>query len=234
MNILAVAARALGDVLSRPFRAILWKALGLTVLLFVLLSIALQFALSHLHFEQYPWAESVVAVIAGLGLLAVFIFLASPVTAIFAGLFLDRIAELVERTHYPHDDPGVSPSAALSFAYALRFALTALAVNLLLLPLLFVGVGIFIMWLANAYLLSREYFEMTSLRHMTAAEARFLRRSHANRVFLAGLLPAGLAFIPFANLIVPMFSTSYFTHLFKALAPSSGQASSVGTGIDRG
>jgi CysZ protein len=91
-------------------------------------------------------------------------------------------------------------------------------------------VGVFIMWLANAYLLSREYFEMTSLRHMPPAQARALRRSHASGVFLAGLIPAGLAFIPLANLIVPMFSTSYFTHLFKAL----GEASSVGTDIDRG
>jgi CysZ protein len=234
MSILAIAARAFSDVLSRPFRAILWKAVALTALLFLLLSIALQFALSYLHFEQYAWAESVLAVLAGLGLLAAFIFLASPVTAIFAGLFLDRVAELVERTHYPNDRPGTPPSAVLSFAYALRFGLTALAVNLLLLPLLLAGVGLFIMWLANAYLLSREYFEMTSLRHMSAVEARALRRSHKGRVFLAGLIPAGLAFIPFANLIVPMFSTSYFAHLFKALAQPSGLVSSAGRGTGPG
>lgn len=89
------------------------------------------------------------------------------------------------------------------------------------------------MLLANAYLLSREFFEMASLRHLPRNDAARLRRRHSRRIFIAGLLPAALAFVPFANLVVPLFSTSYFTHLYKTLAAPGAAGSLVGKGKDR-
>lgn len=233
MTIIAAARLAAGDVSSRPFRKVLWRSLGLTVFLFVAMFAAIQFALSYLDFPQYSWAEPVIAIVAGAGLILAFVFLAVPVTAIFAGLYLDQIAELVERTHYADDRQGRSPPAALSLFLGLRFGLIALLVNLLALPFLFLGIGAIVMVLANAYLLSREYFEMTSLRHMPRQAAASLRREHSRSIYLAGLLPATLALVPGANLVVPMFATSYFTHIFKSLAPSRAGESSVGTGKDR-
>ena len=56
-----------------------------------------------------------------------------------------------------------------------------------------------------------------------------LRQEHARTIYLAGLLPALMALVPFANLLVPMFATSYFTHIFKSLA----RGSSAGRGTDR-
>ena len=233
MNIVAAARLAASDVASRAFRKVLWKSLGLALLLFLLLFTAIQFALSYLDFPQHSWAEPVIAILAGAGLILAFVFLAVPVTAIFAGLYLDHIAELVERTHYPRDPIGEPPSATLSFLLGLRFAVIALLVTLMSLPLLFLGIGALVMVLANAYLLSREYFEMTSLRHMPRMEASRLRREHARAIFIAGLLPALMALVPFANLIVPMFATSYFTHIFKSLVPSRAPASSAGRGTGR-
>jgi CysZ protein len=233
MSIVVAARLAASDLASRPFRTILWKSSGLALLLFLVLFAAIQLGLSFLDFPQHSWAEPVIAIVAGAGLILAFVFLAVPVTAIFAGLYLDRIAELVERMHYPKDPVGQPPPATLSVLFGLRFALIALLVNLMALPLLFLGIGALVMVLANAYLLSREYFEMTSLRHMPPKEAARLRQQHARTIYLAGLLPALLALIPFANLLVPMFATSYFTHIFKSLAPSRAPASSVDRGTGR-
>ncbi len=75
--------------------------------------------------------------------------------------------------------------------------------------------------LINAYLISREYFEMAAMRVMAPEEARDLRRENAMTVLIAGLLPALLALVPIVNLTVPLFATSYFVHLFRTVRASS-------------
>jgi CysZ protein len=56
---------------------------------------------------------------------------------------------------------------------------------------------------------------------MPIEDARQLRRENSPQIMTAGLIPALLALIPVVNLIVPLFSTSYFTHIFKRVAASS-------------
>jgi CysZ protein len=74
------------------------------------------------------------------------------------------------------------------------------------------------MLIANAYLLGREYFTMVAMRHMPVRQATHMRKINSGRVWAAGLVPAGLALIPFLNILVPLFSTSYFVHIFKKIA----------------
>ena len=195
----------------------LWKSLGLTAALFAVMFAALAgfFALTTL--VPWPWLETLIAIAAGLGLLAAFIVLAAPVTAMFAGLYLDRIAALIEEVHYPHDPPGRAPAALTAFLGGLQFASVALLVNLLALPFLFFAVGAAVMLVANAWLLSREYFEMIGLRHMPRGRAREFRKANSRRIFASGFVPAALALVPLVNFLLPLFATSYFTHLFKAL-----------------
>ena len=50
---IGAALKAARDVLSRPFRSILWKSLGLSILLFISLLFASEFALSYLEFARY-------------------------------------------------------------------------------------------------------------------------------------------------------------------------------------
>ena len=48
----------------------------------------------------------VALIAAGLGLAAGLALLIGPVTAVIAGLFLDDVAEVVEKEDYPQDPPG--------------------------------------------------------------------------------------------------------------------------------
>ncbi len=73
------------------------------------------------------------------------------------------------------------------------------------------------MLVVNSYLLSREYFTMVAVRHMPIAQAHDYRRANAGRIWAAGLIPAGLALVPFLNILVPLFSTSYFVHIYKRI-----------------
>jgi CysZ protein len=215
------ALKALGDVFSPEFRGVLLKAVGLTLALFVVVFVVVQFLLSALTLVPWPWAETMIAIGAGLGMLVAFFFLMLPVTAIFAGIFLDGIAEMVERRHYPNDPPGTPLPMITAVLTAARFALVVVVVLIAVLPTVFFGIGAVAMIGANAYLLSREYFEMAAMRHMPVEEARAFRKAHGPRVFVAGLLPAVLSAVPLANLLVPLFATSYFVHLFKQARASS-------------
>jgi len=218
---LMAAFKALGDLLSPEFRAVLLKALGLTLALFIAVLIVVEVLLTTLTHFSWPWADWVLGVGTGIALLIAFFFLMSPVTAAFAGLFLDQVAEKVEARHYPLELRGTPLPAGRAILMAIKFFVVVLAVNLAVLPVVLFGIGAVALVAANAYLLSREYFEMVAMRHMPEEEARLLRRQNGPSVFFAGLLPALMSLIPVVNLAVPLFATAYFTHLFKSVRGSS-------------
>ena len=115
----------------------------------------------------------------------------------------------MERTNFPADPPGRPLPLAQSIVISAKFFGIVLAVNFLALLLLLVpGINIAVFFFANAYLLSREYFELAAMRHRPVEEARALRRRHAVRIFVAGFMIAGLVAVPVLNLITPVFATA--------------------------
>ncbi|MFD1702027.1 sulfate transporter family protein [Methylopila henanensis] len=218
------AIKAARQVFSPPFRAVLLKSLGLTLLLLAVGWIGLQALAEHLLTLQNPTLNLVARIVAGLGTALGMLFLVVPVTAAIAGLFLDDIAEVVEREHYPQDPSGAAVPLVRGLALSVRFGLLVLGLNLLMLPLLFVPVIGQIIWLVvNAYLLSREYFSLAAMRFRSEADATALRRRNRFKVFAAGLVTAALVIVPFANLLTPLFATAFFVHLHKRIARADAQ-----------
>jgi len=217
----SAVVKTFDQMFSPPFRNVLLKALGLTIVLFIGLGLTIQLGLAALTFSSTGWIDATASWAAGIGALALVLvaslYLMAPVTAVFAGLFLDDVAERVEQKHYPEDVPGTSIPIGPSLITALQFAAIILLVHITMLPFLFIGLGAIGLVTGNAYLLGREYFEMIGMRHLPRREAKVLRKRNAGRVFAAGLLPAGLALVPLGNLIMPIFTTTYMTHIFKTV-----------------
>jgi uncharacterized protein involved in cysteine biosynthesis len=231
---LDAAAKALAQMFSPPFRKVLLKSAGFALLLIVVAAISLHRILAWLVEAAQHWAESsigfttnvpvsvlvwMLSVAAGLGLIAGSIFLMPAVTGLLASFFADEIAEDVERHHYPEEPPG----HALPFFIALRqgigTALLAVLVYLLAMPfLLLAGFGAVVFFLAAAFLLSREYFELAAMRFREPAEARQLRKSNQGTVFIAGLFIATFVSIPILNLATPLFATAFMVHMHKRLS----------------
>ena len=213
---------AVNDLTSPEFRAVLWKSLGLTLGLFVALLVGVETLLSFLALVPWVWLQSIIALGAGLGLVVAFIFLMGPVTALFAGLFLDNIAAKVEARHYPNDPKGKPLAFGVALWVGLQFAGLALAVNLMVFPLVFfAGFGAVLLVAANAYLISREYFEMAAMRFVSPSQARGLYRQNTLKLFIAGLVPALISLVPIVNFVTPLFATSFFVHMFKKVSGSS-------------
>ena len=105
------------------------------------------------------------SIAAALGIVAGSIFLMPAVTGLLASFFADDVAEQVERRHYPGDPPGHALPILPAAFQGVKTALLAILVYLVALPsLLLAGFGVVIFFLATAFLLSREYFELAAMR----------------------------------------------------------------------
>lgn len=233
--ILHSARLAFAQLFTPPFRAALWKTIGLTLLALL----GLWFGLKELFdWLALPWIDTLLpgfpgwagwlsflaALFAGLGMAVGLAFLIAPVSAMIAGIFLDDVAETVERESYPTDAPGRALPPLRAFILALKFLGIVLAGNVVALLLLLVpGINIAAFFLVNGYLLGREYFEFAAMRFRDEAEAKALRARHAGTVFLAGLVIAAVLAVPLLNLLTPLFAAALMVHLHKQV--SRGEAS---------
>lgn len=226
------AARSAKEILRPRFRSVVWKSLGLTILLFFGMWLGLQMLATNYLFpflEGWTWVTSIIAWILGVGVIFGAGFLLAPTSAIFAGLFLDEVADHIEETHYPDQRKGTPMPFGNSITLAIKFALLVIAVNLVaLLLFLFAGLGVIVFFVANGYLLGREYFQFAAMRYRPEKEAHALRRKHWGTIFLGGMVVAGLMAIPILNILTPVFAAGMMVHLHKSIAPSDEMAHQFG------
>lgn len=230
---LDAAIKALSQMLSPPFRAVLIKSMGLAAVLLIVIAIGLHRLIAWLAGGGEMWLEGtlgpgahtpltilfwILAIVAALGLFVGVVFLMPAVTALVAGLFGDEIAELVERTYYPGDPPGTAVPVARAIIEAVKIALLSVAVYLAAVPFLLVaGLGLVVFFFATAYLQGRQYFELAAMRFHPVKEAKRLRKAHQGTVFMAGMLIAAFVSIPIVNLATPLFGTAFMVHMHKRL-----------------
>ena len=221
------AIQAFGETFSPPLRRILLKSIGLAFLLLIVFGMILQAAITHLVSLPYP-LDMALAIFTALGIIAGAIYLVPPITSLVASLFFDDIAEQVERRNYPADPAGKALPITTAALLSVRFFGLVVVVNLIALVLLALpGVTVIVFFFANGYLLGREYFELAAMRFRPIEEARALRRANGLRIFLAGLVIAGIVVVPFLNLITPVFATAFMVRMHKKISRESPAQSAL-------
>ena len=231
---LDAAIKALAQMASPPFRALLIRSIALAIVLLIVLGIGIDRGLVALVERGGAWIEIhlgggahapvsilewIVAIAAGLGIAAGAVFLMPAVTALVASFFVDAIAEEVERAHYPEDPPGTAVPIGTAILEGINGALLAILIYLLAVPfLLLAGLGFVIFFVATAYVQGRIYFELAAMRFHPAEIAKRLRKQHAGTVFVAGLFIAAFVSIPILNLATPLFATAFMVHVHKQIA----------------
>jgi len=227
------AIKAITQMFSPQLRAVVWKSIGLALALIIVAGIALDRLIvhlvgtggtsvetafgphAHLPVNAIAWLVSVAA---SLGIIVGSVFLMPAVTAFVASFFADQIADAVEREHYPADPPGAALPLWRAMAEGGKTALLAVAVYLCAAPLLlFAGFGAVIFFLATAWILGREYFELAAMRFLPPAEAKVLRKRNAATVYIGGLFIAAFVSIPLVNLATPLFAMALMVHVHKRL-----------------
>ncbi|MBL8580938.1 MAG: sulfate transporter family protein [Rhizobiaceae bacterium] len=223
------ARAALANLFTPAFRSVFLKTLGITLLGLAAAWVVLKRLFDALLLPRVDlwlqglsgglgWVDVLLGLAAGLGLALAAALLIGPVTALVAGLFLDDIAETVERNDYPRDTPGRALPLGRSIVLSLKFFGIVILGNLFALLLLLIPVvNVAAFFVVNGYLLGREFFEFAALRFRPEAEARALRRQNAGTVFMAGLVVAAFMAIPLVNLLTPLFAAAMMVHLHKAV-----------------
>jgi CysZ protein len=234
---LDAAVKALSQILSPPMRSILWRSIGLALVLIVVVAIGLQRLLSWLATSGEVWAEAllgpsfqttlnvlawIVSIAASLGIVFGAVMLMPAITSLVASLFVDDVADHVEREHYPAERPGAALPLPLAISEGLKTALLTILVYLVVLPfVLFAGAGFIIFFIAMAWLLGREYFELAAMRFRSPQDAKAMRKDNAATVFMAGLFIAAFVSIPVVNLATPLFGMAFMVHMHKRLSGPS-------------
>jgi CysZ protein len=219
------ALAAASQILTPPFRTVLWKTLALTLALLGLVWIALHKLIVAGIALPYPWAATALSLIGGVGLFIGLAFLVAPVSFMVAGFFFDELAEAVERGLAPDEAPGRALPFLDAAWLSVKFSAVALGVNLVALMLLLVpGVNAAAFFGANAYLFGRGYFELAATRYLPLGEVRRLREKNAFRLFGAGLVMAAFLAVPVFNLLTPLLGTAFMVRIARNIMRSSRRA----------
>jgi CysZ protein len=221
MNMFDAAMAAIREIVSPPFRKVLFKSLGMTFLFLALAWVGLdKLALSYVA-VNHPWLQVALTYATGVGLFVLLAFFIGPISVLVAGLFLDDLADVVESDLYPPGEGGEAIPASQAIVMGVRFAAVSAGVNILALFLLLVpGLNAVAFLLANAYLLGREYFLFAATRFRSLEEAVEMRRRYAPQLFLAGLFIAAFVMTPGLNVLTPLFGVAFMSRIYKTLAPA--------------
>lgn len=208
--------RALGQLTDPRILGVVGRCILLSIAVLVGLFFLMFWLLKTPWFE-ISWLEAAAdwAVIAVAVVLAIFLF--PLLVSAFLGLFLERIAHVVEQRYYPElpAAPGLPFWSGLGAS--LRFLVVVVAANALLLFLLLVPpVYVVAYLLVNGYLVSREYFELVAFRRSSTTRARALRGRHGVQLLLLGIGIAALFMLPIVNFFAPILATATMVHRFQA------------------
>lgn len=224
MGILGDFLRALGQLGDRRFRAVLWRGVGLTLLLLVAVTALVVAGLRWITPDaatlpllgDLAGFDAVVSVAGVLVMLVLSVFLMVPVAAAFTGVFLDQVSDAVEARHYPHLPPAPGTPVVAGLAEAARLFALTLFLNIVVLGLFFLigPLAPVAFWAVNGWLLGREFFMQVALRRLPRVQAVALRRRFGGQIWLAGALMAAGLTLPLANLLVPVLASASFTHSF--------------------
>lgn len=144
-------------------------------------------------------------------------FMLPPLVILIAGIFQEKIIHKVELAYYPDRVRREEPHFWGDVRHDVLFALWALLLNILILPLYFVGIGFVASIALNSYLLGREFFEGAAGYHLGKPEARRLVSANRGAVYGGGFVITLMTLIPLLNLLMPIFATAWMVHVYHGL-----------------
>jgi CysZ protein len=216
---IAALCRALGDLSSPQLRRVVLLSLALAMATMLLLWLGIGAVLYDTALFHSRLLNGIVELLGGVAVIVLSWLLFPAVVTLVMGFFLDRVAAAVESRHYPSAEAPRHPPFAETAVAMMRLMGLTILLNLLALPLYLMlpGINLFLFLAVNGYLLGREYFEVVALRRLDWGAARAARSRFGGRVFLGGVVIAGLFALPIVNLIAPVIATAFMVHVFEGL-----------------
>jgi len=225
---LQALARAVADLANRRVFTIMLQTLGIAVAIFVLLGLALGWLLQGLDpcnalgvgTCTLGTGESTIGALVLTLFGAWFLFPAVAITVVTG--FSDRIADAVERAHYPEAAQLARPiGLGRGLLSGLKSGARLIVFNVLALPfyvlLLVTGVGPFILFvIVNGIALGRDLGELAAARHGDRQSRRAWLTRTRGQQHLIGLVVSVLFLVPIVNMLAPIIGIAAAIHLVNA------------------
>lgn len=147
---------------------------------------------------------------------SLFFFLYPPVCTLVCGFFLDKVVEKAfNKTSKEKVDFYESNQFSGIFAGVKILIYSSLIFfAILILKLFFLSstiVVLFIQFLANSYIIGKEYYEIVANKFFEKKEIGSFRRKNFLKIFFVGILSNIIFLIPILNLIAPIKVTIFMT-----------------------
>lgn len=200
-------------------RRVVALSLALAVLTFAALWLAVAAILYHTAFFDWRLWNWLIDLLGGLAVLGLTWLLFPATVTLIMSFYVEHVAAAVEAVDYPGRGPPRPQDLSEILSITLRLTLLTFVLNLLALPLYLMvpGINLFLFLALNGYLFGRGYFEVVALRRLDMGAARRVRSRFAGRIFLGGVVIAGLFALPLVNLVAPVIATAFMLHIFEAL-----------------
>lgn len=214
--------KAFAQLPDKRIRGVVIASLLGALAIYIALAGVLWWVLTETIIVSLPWVEALVDVLGGVAVFVLALLFFPAVASMIIGFFLERVADAVEMRHYPGLPPNREQPVWEIIGSSARFAVVAIGLNVLALPLylllLFIpGSSLVLFYALNGYLLSREYFEAVVLRRVDSRTARQLRRQHRIKLWIVGAAITFLATVPIVNMLAPVVGTAAMTHIATGL-----------------
>ena len=231
MNPLLPLSRALGQLNDPVLLGVVARSLLWSVAAFAALHALALWAVHDLLDLHGPFAW-LLDVLGAVGTWALSFWLFVPLAVLIGTLYFDRIAAAVERRWYPALPPPAGASLAQQSLDGLAVGLRILLLNLLALlcALLLPGIGLLLGWAIAGYAIGRGLFVAVAMRRMPGHAARALYRHSRLPVLAQGAALALVAYVPVANLLLPVLGIAAMVHLLDLVLLRAGPGAPVGFG----
>ena len=215
-------ARAIAQLDDPAIFKILVASLALSAASFAALGTAAGWGLHH-ALAAHSWLAWLAGALGGFAVLASALWLFLPAAVLIASLFMEPVCRAVERRWYPGlaAPHGARLGAQLWDAALVALLVGAMSLLSLVLALVLPGLGLALGWAITAWALGRGLFVAVAMRRMDRPAAHALYRRHRGAVLLQGAALALSAYVPLANLLVPVLGSACMVHVLM------GQAATV-------
>jgi len=179
-------------------------------------------ATSTTELVSYGWIESILDFLFSAGAVFIAWLLFPVITPVIASFFVDSVTEKIEKKDYPDVLQRTSHSISTTVIEAVKFVSIMIVLNIVCLPLYLIPViNIFVYYLLNSYLISREFFDMAAAFYVSPEESKKLRKSNRGSVMGLGLVIVIISNVPVLNLFGPIIAITLMVHLFFGLYKKS-------------
>ncbi len=198
------------------FLGVVARSLLLSAAVFLVLAACSFWGIEQLVGTQGWWGW-IAGTLGAFGALLLSLWLFVPAALLIATLYMDRIAEAVDRRFYPGlpEPRGASLAVQAWDGLALGGQVLVLQLVGLLLALLLPGVGLLLGWAIAGWAIGRGLFVGVAMRRMNRGEAQALYARCRLPVLAQGLLLALAGTVPLLNLLVPVLGTAAMVHVLN-------------------